>query len=98
MPDIQVPHETAEFLHRVIDLLGRLKAADPDLAIALEHGAARVSFDAGERVICISVVDADGHGHPLIAIQADPFDRAMFGCAGVPTPVHGLYAPQQQTH
>jgi hypothetical protein len=89
---LKLPTETATLLHAVFDLLGRLKASDEALAAELEQGAARVTVDCGERMILVAVVDRDGHGHPLVAVQADAFDREEFGAVGVPVAVPGMYA------
>jgi hypothetical protein len=90
-----VKNETAGLVHSVIDLLKALRA-NPDLAgLAEEH--VRVSFDSRERLILVSSVDDVGHGHPLLAIMADPFDPT-FGTAGIPEPVVGVYDPEGPTH
>lgn len=88
---IQIPNVTASFVGAVLDLLGTLTAADPELLAELGAGHARVSFDAAERVIVVSVVEPGGRGRPVAAVQADPSDRDGFGIAGKPTPVTGLY-------
>jgi hypothetical protein len=97
---IRLPRETAALLEKVFDLLGALKQEYAPFAEALEAGAAaRLMFDTKERVLVVSVVDEQGHGHPIAAIAADPFDRGGgFGLVGTPEPVVGLYEPPAQTH
>lgn len=83
--------ETANFLHAMIDLVTALKERDPELAVALDVGRARVAFDERERMILVSVIDEHGAARPLLAVQADPFDRDQFGMAGIPEPVFDLH-------
>ena len=95
---IQLPQETAAFMESLFNLLGAVKASDPTIAAAFDLGGTRVSFDARERVVLVSIVDEQGHSHPFLGIQADPFDRTEFGVVGQPEPIFGMYDPRRPTH
>jgi len=96
--DLRIPAETAALLEAIFDVFGSLKQQFPPFEQAVASGAsARLSFDTRERVLLVSVVDEHGHGHPLAAIVADPFDRAGFGLIGLPEATE-RYGPPARTH
>lgn len=87
---MQIPAETAGVLTAIIELIGRIRLADPEAGAILSGAHLRVSFDSRETQLLISLVDDHGRGHAAMAIHADPADVATFGRVGVPEPVFGL--------
>jgi hypothetical protein len=95
---MKLPDPTAAAAASLFRLWEAILDADPALNELVGRREVRISFDTRERLLLISVLDQQGRGTAVAAVQADPFDAA-FGTVGWPEPVCGTCgAPEETKH